>query len=235
MEKTDEGELMITRHGIDVANRRCVVFDYDGTIADTKPAIVDTATKVLLDWGIPQDEVAHKVGDLIGPPFPQAFSMVFGVSAADASEITRRYREIYFQKGVDAWPLFPGIATMVQHLRKAGRKTCIASSKLHTLIMRGVADNNATELFDAAIGSQKGVVETKEEAIRAAIAATGCSPDEAVMVGDRFHDVQGATAVGIPCVGVLFGNTGTREELVSAGATAVVDTTAELEAVLLGR
>ena len=81
----------------------------------------------------------------------------------------------------------------------------------------------------------RGVVETKEEAIRAAIAATGCSPDEAVMVGDRFHDVQGATAVGIPCVGVLFGNTGTREELVSAGATAVVDTTAELEAVLLGR
>ena len=51
MEKTDEGELMITRHGIDVANRRCVVFDYDGTIADTKPAIVDTATKVLLEIG----------------------------------------------------------------------------------------------------------------------------------------------------------------------------------------
>ena len=76
---------MITRHGIDVANRRCVVFDYDGTIADTKPAIVDTATKVLLDWGIPQNEVAQKVGDLIGPPFPQAFSMVFGVSADDAS------------------------------------------------------------------------------------------------------------------------------------------------------
>lgn len=226
---------MITRHGIDVSDRRCVVFDFDGTIADTKPSIVRTATKVLLDWGIPQDEVAEKVGDLIGPPFPQAFSMVFGVSEDDAAEITRRYREIYFGIGADAWPFFPGIATVVQNLRQAGRKACIASSKLHILIVRGVEDNTARDLFDTLVGCQKGVVDTKEQAIRAAIAATGCSPDEAVMVGDRFHDVQGAAAVGIPCVGVLFGDTGTREELVDAGAVAVVDTTAELETVLLGR
>ncbi len=225
---------MITRHGADVADRRCVIFDFDGTVADTKPAIVRTATTVLLGWGIPADEVAAKVGELIGPPFPQAFSMVFGVSADDAAEITRRYREIYFQIGEEAWPFFPSIADVLQHLRKAGKKTCVASSKLHTLILRGVADNGAAELFDALVGNQEGVVDTKEEAIRAAIAAAGCSPDEAVMVGDRFHDVEGAAAVGIPCVGVLFGGTGTREELAGAGAVAVVDTTEELEAVLLG-
>ncbi|MBQ9007196.1 MAG: HAD hydrolase-like protein [Atopobiaceae bacterium] len=226
---------MITRYGMDVSNRRCVVLDFDGTLADTKPGIVRTATKVLLEWGIPEDVVSAHVGGLIGPPFPQAFSMVFGVSPDDAATITQRYREIYFQLGVEAWPFFPGVTEALRHLREAGKKTCVASSKLHTLILRGVADNDATELFDALVGCQEGVADTKEQAIRSAIEAAGCKLDEAVMVGDRFHDVEGAAAVGIPCVGVLFGDTGTREELAGAGAVAVVDTVQELETVLLDR
>ena len=43
------------------------------------------------------------------------------------------------------------------------------------------------------------------------------------MVGDRFHDVQGARACGLDCVGVTFGYGG-KDELVQAGAAAVVDT-----------
>ena len=46
---------------------------------------------------------------------------------------------------------------------------------------------------------------------------------EAIMVGDRFHDVQGARACGLDCVGVTFGYGG-KDELVQAGAAAVVDT-----------
>ncbi len=225
---------MITRHGIDVSDRRCIVFDFDGTIADTKSAIVRTASTVLLEWGIPRQVVEQRVGELIGPPFPEAFSMVFGVSPDDAALITRRYRDIYFHIGPEAWPFFPGIRTLLERLRREGRMTCVASSKLQVLIERGVADNDASGLFDVLVGSQQGVVDTKEQAIRAALEAAGCPAHDTVMVGDRFHDVDGAKAVGIPCVGVLFGGTGTREELASAGAVAVADTVGELEEVLLG-
>ena len=41
------------------------------------------------------------------------------------------------------------------------------------------------------------------------------------MVGDRFHDVQGARACGLDCVGVTFGYGG-KDELVQAGAAEVV-------------
>lgn len=225
---------MITRmSGLDVSSRQCVVFDYDGTLADTKPGIVSTATSVLLDWGLDADLVARKVDQLVGPPFPQAFSQVFGVSAEDAAEITRRYRQIYSSCGADAWPLFDGVFQMLGHLRGAGRNVVVASSKLQWLIDRGVADNNMGGVLDAAVGSSE-TVATKKAAILAAIDATGCAPSQAIMVGDRFHDVDGAAACGIPCVGVLWGNTGTREELERAGAVAVVDTVDELEQVLLG-
>ena len=52
-----------------------------------------------------------------------------------------------------------------------------------------------------------------------------------MMVGDRKHDVIGAKENGIPCVGVLFGY-GSREELLEAGADALVESVKELGEVL---
>ena len=43
------------------------------------------------------------------------------------------------------------------------------------------------------------------------------APEQVLMVGDRRHDVEGAAAFGIRCVGVLYGY-GSREELTAAGA-----------------
>ena len=52
------------------------------------------------------------------------------------------------------------------------------------------------------------------------------------MIGDRYHDVEGAKANGIGCIGVLFGF-GDREELLGAGAVSVAETAYELEKILL--
>ena len=212
---------------------RCVIFDFDGTVADTKPTIVRTAAGVLEEWGIPADVVAAKVDQLIGPPFPEAFSWVCGVSEDDAREITRRYRERYLTSGPEAWPFFAGMHELLKELRSSGRLVAIASSKLQSAVDKAVADNRAEGLFDVVVGKCPGV-DTKDDAIREAIARLGCTAENAVMVGDRHHDVEGAHVCGIPCIGVLFGNTASREELEEAGAVAVVDTVAELREVLLG-
>ena len=66
-----------------------------------------------------------------------------------------------------------------------------------------------------------------------ALEGLGCSADEAVMVGDRFYDVEGALANDVPCVGVRYGNTSAPGELEHAGAAAVVDSVAALRRVLL--
>ena len=210
-----------------------ILFDFDGTLADTKPTIIKVATKVLRDWGIPEGELP-RVEELIGPPFPDAFTQVFGVSAEDAAEITRRYREIYFSLCREAWPLFDGVDGLLAELRDAGRKTAVASSKIQSAIEKNVADNEATHLFDAMVGRQAPDVLTKADAIAEAMEALGASPHDSIMVGDRYHDVEGATEVGIPCIGVLWGATATREELVEAGAVVTLDTLDELRAVLLG-
>ena len=55
-----------------------------------------------------------------------------------------------------------------------------------------------------------------------ALASLGAEASESVMVGDRLHDVNGASEHGVKCIGVTYGY-GTREELCNAGAYTTVD------------
>lgn len=215
----------------DLSQRSVVVFDFDGTIADTKAGIIATATTVLRAWGIPEEDLA-RVGDLIGPPFPQAFEQVFGLTPADAVEVTHRYRNIYNHLGLDGWPAFEGVAGLLLDLRGAGRRLAVASSKRTYLVNQGLEDNGIRELFDVVCAKDHDSMATKEDSIRQVLADLGATTDDAVMIGDRHHDVEAAIACGIPCIGVLYGDTADRAELEGAGAIAVVDTVDELRSLL---
>lgn len=217
----------------DLASRKAIVFDFDGTIADTKASIITTATTVLRQWGVAEDELS-RVGEIIGPPFPQAYEWVFGFSREDAIEITRRYRDIYNHLGIDAWPAFEGMCELLRELRQGGRLLAVASSKRTYLVRRGLEDNGIVELFDSVRAKETDLESTKADAIGLALEDLGVTVDEAVMVGDRFHDVEAAKECGMPCVGVLYGDTADREELEAAGAAAIAESVEELRSVLLG-
>jgi len=214
------------------AARRLVVFDWDGTLVDSLRGITATARAVLLEFGFAEEELGD-LTRLVGPPFPQAYSQVYGLSDADAAEVTRRYRSRYEAGTVDDWPIFEGIRDLLARLRLNGRLLAIASSKRHGLVMRQVGDNGIAGAFDAICGKTSDGDDTKEEAILRAISQMDGTVDDAVMVGDRDIDVHAAAAVGVPCVGVLYGKTAPRSELVDAGAVAIAETVAELEALLL--
>jgi phosphoglycolate phosphatase len=218
-----------------LCERRCVLFDFDGTIADTMPTIVATARETLLDFGLAEE----RLGDLrrlVGPPFPHAFSLIYGLSEEDAREVTARYRARYDKQGPCAWPAFPGIGALLAKLKAAGRRVGVVSSKREDLVRRGVADNGFAELFDVVRGRKSDVAgsETKAEAIVRCAQELGFSRDDVVMVGDRHYDVEAAHEAGVPCVGVYFGNTAPEGELEEAGAAAVAHTVDELRALLLG-
>ena len=120
----------------DVAGRRLVIFDFDGTLANTVPTIVSTARTVLARHGL-TDEAMGDLTRLVGPPFPQAYSLVYGFSEEEAAQITAEYRAIYRGIGPEAWPLFDGVAALLRRLRSAGRLTAVASSKQMAMVELG--------------------------------------------------------------------------------------------------
>lgn len=216
-----------------LSERPCVLFDFDGTLADTKPAIVDTARRVLREWGMTDDEIADP-GRLVGPPFPAGFSLVYGMSDEDAAEVTRRYRAIYSKLGLETYMLFDGMAELLQSLKAAGRRLAITTSKREETAHTMLADNGVEQLFDVIVGQTDPTRADKTTLLGDTLAALGCSADEAVMVGDRFYDVEGAAANGVPCVGVYLGGTAPKGELEAAGAAACVHSVEGLGKVLLG-
>ena len=218
----------------DLTRRHVVMFDFDGTLADTKRAIVDTATEVLVGFGLPESELGD-VSRIIGPPFPEAFSEIYGLSWSDARTVTDRYRQRYESLGPSAWPLFDGIKELLDELHAEGKKVCVATSKRQHVLEQALRDDGVADAFDIAFGKPSDIPFTKADTVASVLELLHADADDAVMVGDRLHDVEGAKACGVPCVGVTYGGTGDFEELSSAGACVVVDTVAQLAEVLLGR
>lgn len=217
----------------ELSGRRLVAFDFDGTLADTKPQIVRVARQVLLERGL-TDEQLVDVDEIIGPPFPQAFMMVFGLSENDASDVTDAYRAIYARLGPKAWPLFDGVTKLLQRLKDRGKVLATVSSKRLEILRRGLVDNGILESFDVVLGSDSDRPQTKAQALLEAIESCGMGVEDAVMVGDRRYDVEVACTCNVPCVGVEFGHTAKPGELERARASVVVSTVDELSDVLLG-
>lgn len=214
-------------------DRRLVIFDFDGTIADTVDGILRTARPILLAHGI-KEEGLGDMRRIVGPPFPQAFSMVYGFSPEEADQITAEYRSVYGEGGIELWPTYPGIPELLASLRASGRLLAVASSKRDVLVRRALSDEGIAEDFDVVMGKLDDKGDTKPATIRRCLEALDVPPSDAIMVGDRFYDVDAAREAGIPCVGVHYGRTCEREELERAGACAVAETVGELARVLLG-
>lgn len=219
--------------GEDVTGRGLVIFDFDGTLADTIAGIISTARTVLLRHGLTEEEMGD-VRRIIGPPFPQAFSSVYGLSEEEAAQVTEEYRAIYLGLGPEGWPLYPDVRELLVDLRAAGRTLAVASSKRQRIVECAVADNGVGGLFLAVLGKASDAQGDKAATIGRVLERAGAGPGDAVMVGDRHHDVEAAAACGVPCVGVTYAGTAAPGELEAAGACAVAASVDELRRVLLG-
>ena len=129
------------------------------------------------------------------------------------------------------YPVFPGMAELIAALSAAGVKVGVATSRLQHSAEKMIATLGLPP-FDALVGRVDGVRHTKAESVRVCLEELGVTPADAVLIGDRRFDVEGAHVVGLPCIGV-FRDEGARQELVEAGADALC-TTAEELACLLG-
>jgi phosphoglycolate phosphatase len=218
----------------DVRKRRCVLLDFDGTLADTKQTICHCARIALSELGMTEREMGD-LTRLIGPPFPQAYEEVYGMSAEDAAFVTDRYREIWDSLDADAIPLFPGVPDMLDALRASGKVVAVATSKAQNVIEDALVRCKIEDAFDLVVGKPHEGAFTKAETIEACLERLKVPITDAVMVGDRYLDVEGAHLAGIPAIGVTWGGVGTAQELEEAAADMIVDSVSELTYILCDR
>ena len=153
----------------------------------------------------------------IGPPLKGSFARLLG-DEARAQDAVALYRERFTDTGLYENDLYAGIPETLQALHAAGKRLFVATSKPHVYASRIVGHFGIADHFERVFGSElDGTRVDKTELLAYALAETGTEPKDAVMIGDREHDMIGATNNGLFGIGALYGY-GTQDELQSAGA-----------------
>jgi phosphoglycolate phosphatase len=212
---------------------RLVLFDLDGTLVDSTPGIWASIRVAAARLGLPAPTPAQLTA-MVGPPLEEGFAGAFGLAAADVDRAVLAYREHYTAGAMLDAAVYPGIPELLAGLRADGAVLAVATSKPEPFAVRILAHVGLLAAFDSVHGATlDGAVRHKEQVVAAALAAhpDGTRP---VLVGDRLHDVLGARAHGLPCIGAGWGPA-PAGELEEAGAAAVAATPAEVPAALAAR
>lgn len=209
-------------------NYQYFLMDLDGTISDPKEGITKSVAYALNYYGI-QVENLDTLEKFIGPPLSDSFQDFYGFDREKSLEAVEKYREYFKDKGIFENELYPGMEHLLKTITEQGGKIVLATSKPEVFAKRILEYFQISEYFTFAAGSTLDTTRNKKaDVIRYALDTLGITPEEAVMIGDREHDVIGAKKNGMECIGVLFGY-GDREELENAGADVIVETVEELE------
>lgn len=212
-----------------------ILFDLDGTLTDPGEGITKSIRYAFEHYGVP----VHSLEELqvyIGPPLIQEMSARLGVDWETANQYVIKFRERYNTIGWKENHPIPGMPEALVALKEAGCKLAVATSKPLPTAMMVLEHFDLARHFDAICGSDPdGGNADKAVIVRRALDKLGVTEEQknqAVMVGDRMHDVVGGQKNGLTTVGLTMGY-GSREEFADAGVSFVADSAEEMVAYLL--
>jgi phosphoglycolate phosphatase len=204
-----------------------ILLDLDGTLIDSRPGIAASCAVALRALGHTPDS-AFDVTPLIGPPLPQVIARLLARYGDDRVEAgMTAYRAHYGEIGLHMATIYPGIPETLR-LLSARARCFVVTSKRKDFASRIVTSLAFADAISGVYGTEPdGSVDDKARLIAAVLRIERLDPNDAIMVGDRSHDVLGAHSNGLRAIGVLWGY-GSRDELAAAGADALVATPGEL-------
>ena len=214
-------------------DKKYLLFDLDGTLTDPQEGITNSVAYALRQYGIIEDP--KNLTRFIGPPLHISFRDWYGFDEAKAFEAVAHYRVYFSDKGIFENAVFDGIPEMLKDLRDAGFNLLLATSKPEIYAKQILAHFDLSQYFHHICGATMDASRSrKADVIAYAMETAGITDKtQAVMIGDRHHDIEGGLENGLETVGVLFGY-GSREELETAGAHHIASTVTELHALLKG-
>ena len=202
----------------------CLIFDFDGTLADTQRGILATAQATLRQMGKPEaDEKA--LAATIGLPLRENFTRGAGLSGEEADRAVEVYRTLFDEIAVPTIRAFPGVAEALSTLAERGVPMAVASSR----------GQRSLELLMGCTGLSRYIplsltfgVETAArpkpapDLVYIILGRLGAKPEETLVIGDTTFDIEMGRAAGCFTCGVTYGNQ-TGEILAAARPDYLID------------
>ena len=200
---------------------RALLFDLDGTLAETDSLHLPTWVDVLRPHGIEVDEAFYKenisgrsTGEIVRELLPD-LSKEEGRDIADAKEASFR------ERAGELEPL-PGLLDFLQEARKRGLKTALVTNAPEENVEAILLALKLGDFFDEVVLSDEvGPVKPDPAPYRAALDRLGVSPEEALAFEDSTSGISSSVGAGIPTVGIA--STQNPQRLQEAGAFMVAE------------
>ena len=212
---------------------RFVVFDWDGTLADSTAIIAAAMQQACRDVGEPVPERVD-ARYVIGLGLADALRHVApGAAGRAASASSPRATGTTTSRTTRSIPLFAGVREMLTELDAAGYLLGVATGKSRAGLDRALDAAGGRHFFTATRCADEGFAKPHPDMLLHLMDRVGASPGETLMIGDTTHDLELARNAGVAALAVAYG-AHPPEGLAQQRPLATVHSIAELRAWLAG-
>ena len=210
-----------------MAERRLMIFDWDGTLMDSEARIVAAMQGACRDLGLEVPD-RERACDVIGLGLAEALQrLVPELPEHRHPEMAERYRYYFLEADDTPTPLFAGVPELLSGLEAAGHLLAVATGKGKAGLERALVETGLAGRFHATRTAEETRSKPHPQMLEELLDFTGCEPHEAVMVGDTEYDLLMARNAGMPAVGVAWG-VHDRSRLLDTGPEVLVSDIDEL-------
>ncbi|MBO4809597.1 MAG: HAD family hydrolase [Lachnospiraceae bacterium] len=208
---------------------KLVIFDFDGTIADTRKSIVVSKQEMMRRLGL-EVKSDDECASVIGLPAEDGYRLLYpDASDKTIEDCVRVARDTFAISKVEYPPtVFDGIREVLEELKKRGIMCSIASSRNNPSLRGFLESWDMTDFFQYVLGAD----DTKNhkpdpEPVFKTLKDLSINPEDAIVVGDTAFDISMGKGAGIHTCAVTYGIS-KRAALEETGAEHIIDHISEL-------
>lgn len=182
-----------------------LVFDWDGTLIDSKAQIVNCmqATITSLELDARSDE---QIINIIGLGLDEAvLSLYPELSHSDVKKCSQNYREHYLTKDKTPSPLFKGVTEVLDSLKDSGYELAIATGKSRRGLDKGLIDTNLEAYFPITRCADETRSKPHPQMLEEILVDHNTDASKALMIGDSEYDLQLANNTKVDALAVSYG------------------------------
>ena len=208
---------------------KLAIFDFDGTIMDTREAIVLAKQETMRQMGLPVADEQACAGT-IGLSGKIGFQKLFPELSDEMLELCmQNYRRAFDDIKEKVPPtLFPGVIDTLDKLKEQGIMLTIATSRNGKSLREFLDQMKIAKYFSYLVAAEDtSLLKPNPEPVIKTLKDLSYSPEQALVIGDMPYDIQMGKSAGVYTCGVTYGNSD-RNELREAGADFIIDSISEL-------
>ena len=185
---------------------RLIVFDWDGTLADSEAMIVNTMQKTIQQLNIPVTSV-DEIRNVIGLGLDEAIQFLYPMMGVkDRRQFADEYRQQYLMMSSGGTTsLFPLARETLKFLHDLDYLLAVATGKSRRGLDRSLKETNTDQFFHTSRCADECFSKPHPQMLQEIMETLDVKPEDTIMIGDSEYDLQMADSAGTASIAVSYG------------------------------